>query len=110
MDEVSDRGDKGGKYAFSITLAEEFLNEMSRSGIGDGFSAAEVVHTLELPMMGPMELKVGLTITEVTFQMREEDQGRLHATVRAEGAVQVLGEVPMQPLPGAAHQIGRAHV
>lgn len=103
MDEVSDRGDKGGKYAFSITLAEEFLNEMSRSGIGDGFSAAEVVHTLELPMMGPMELKVGLTITEVTFQMREEDQGRLHATVRAEGAVQVLGEVPMQPLPGAAH-------
>jgi len=95
-----------GSWAVSIVVPEEFLNRLAASGIGDGIVTPGFAQTFQLPMMGPMDLAVGMTITGVEFQMAAEHPGRLVATIRAAGTVELVGEAPMPLLPGVVRARG----
>ena len=89
-------------WAASIVVPETFLNGLAASGIGDGIVVEPFTNLFQLPMMGPLELSVGMTITSVSFQMLDEHDGALRGTVRANGVVEILGDSPMPALPGSA--------
>jgi hypothetical protein len=93
-------------WAVSMVLSEEFLDGLSRAGIGDGVVVPPLRNTFQLPMMGALELTLSMTIVGVTFQMRPEHDGRLLATIRASGTLEVHGDAPMPILPGVARVRG----
>lgn len=93
------------RRAVALVIPAEFLNTLAEHGIGDGVEAPELRDTFQLPMMGPMEVSVGMTITGVAFQMRSGDRGRLRATVRASGALKFHGDFPME-VPGLVRVSG----
>lgn len=97
-------------WAVSIVVPEECLNQLARSGIGDGLETEGFSNTFQLPMMGPVTLEVGMTITGVSFEMRSEHPERLLATIRAAGSVAFVGENPMPALPGLARVRGEVLV
>lgn len=96
----------GSVWAASIVVPQEFLNGLARSGIGEGLETERFSNTFQLPMMGPVILNVGMTITGVTFEMRAEHPDRLCATIHAAGSVAFGGENPMPGLPGVARVRG----
>ena len=97
-------------WAVSVVVSEAFLNGMAASGIGDGIEAPGFRNTFHLPMMGPIEMSVGMTIVGVSFEMRASDANRLRATVRAAGLIEVHGNSPMPSFPGLAHVAGEVLV
>ena len=90
----------------TVTVPQEFLNALAAAGIGDGIEVEEFRNVFQLPMMGPIELSVGMTIVEVSFQMRSGDDGRFRATVRATGDIRFHGDSPMPAFPGLARVAG----
>ena len=96
----------GPAWALSLTVPEVFLDELAHAAVGDGIEVAAFRNVFQLPMMGPLELAVSMTITEVSFAMRSEHPDALLATVRASGRVEVLGDSPMPVLPGVARVRG----
>jgi len=96
-------------WALSAVISEQFLNALSRAGLRDGMHVEAFRQTFFVPMMGPVELSVALSITAVEFQMRAADRGRLRATVSAAGSVTMLGDHPME-LPGPARVRGEVLV
>lgn len=97
------------RWALSVVITDEFLNTFAVNGIGEGVEVAEFVQTFHVPMLGAVELAVGMSIVGVEFRMRAGDEDRLHATVSAAGHVRILGEVPMD-LPGPARVRGEVLV
>ncbi len=93
-------------WALSLTVPETLLDEFARAAVGDGIEVAEFRNVFQLPMMGPLELAVSMTITGVSFAMKAEHPDALLATVRATGRVEVLGDSPMPVLPGVARVRG----
>ena len=93
-------------WALSAVVSEEFLNTLARNGIGDGIEAAELRQQFNLPLLGSIDLSIGMVIVEVSFQMLEEHGDRLLATIRATGAVTFHGDTLMPPLPGLARVRG----
>jgi hypothetical protein len=89
-----------------MVVSEEFLDGLSRAGIGDGVVVTPLRNTFQLPMMGAIELTLSMTIVGVTFEMRPEHGGRLLATIRASGTLEVHGDAPMPILPGVARVRG----
>ena len=104
-DDTTDR-----HWALSVVVSEEFLNTLARNGIGDGIAAAELRQQFNLPMLGSIDLSIGMVIVEVTFQMIEENLDRLHATIRATGDIRFHGDTMMPPLPGLARVRGEVLV
>lgn len=104
-EEASDR-----HWALSVVVSEEFLNSLARNGIGDGIAAAELRQQFNLPMLGSIDLSIGMVIVGVTFQMLENNVDRLQATIRATGAITFHGDTPMPPLPGLARVRGEVMV
>jgi hypothetical protein len=94
------------RWALSLTVPEPFLEELARAAVGDGIEVAAFRNVFQLPMKGPLELSVSMTITGVSFAMRAEHPDALLATVRANGRVEVLGDSPMPVLPGVARVRG----
>jgi hypothetical protein len=84
-----------GRWAAAIVVPADFLNALAAHGIGEGVVAPSFRNTFALPMLGPVELSVGMTITSVTFEMRASDGDRLRATVRARGDITFHGDAPM---------------
>src|SRR5690606_18461332 len=82
------------------------LNELAAAGVGDGIEVAELRNVFQLPMMGPLELAVRMTIVGVSFTMLADHDGALLGQVRATGEVEVLGDTPMAVLPGRARVRG----
>lgn len=93
-------------WALSLTVPETLLNELAQAGVGDGIEVAAFRNVFQLPMMGPLELAVSMTITGVRFAMKAEHPEALLATVHAAGRVEVLGDSPMPVLPGVARVRG----
>ena len=93
-------------WALSAVVSEEFLNTLARNGIGDGIEAAELRQQFNLPLLGSIDLSIGMVIVEVSFQMLEEHGDRLLATIRATGAVTFHGDTLIPPLPGLARVRG----
>lgn len=97
-------------WAVSIAVADEFLNRLAVSGLGDGLEVATFRQAFSVPMMGEIDLSVDMTITAVEFSMRSEAAGRLHVTVSASGVIEFHGDTPMVALPGAARVRGEVLV
>ena len=91
-----------GPWALSLTVSEEFLNALAAAGVGDGISVPAFRETFPLPMLGDIELSMGMTITRVTFEMREANHGLLSASIWAAGSLEILGDSPMPSMPGRA--------
>jgi hypothetical protein len=98
------------RNAVALVVPEEFLNRLAARGVGDGIAAPVLRNTFHLPMMGPLEMSVWMTIVGVSFQMRAGDGGRLRATVRATGAIEFHGDTPMPSMPGLARVAGEVLV
>lgn len=98
------------RWALAAVVSEEFLNGMSRQGIGDGVVVEPFRQVFSLPMMGDIDLSVGMTITSVEFEMSALDPDRLRATVSAAGVVEFLGDNAMPAFPGAARVRGEVMV
>lgn len=93
-------------WAVSVVVPEEFLNRLATSGIGGGIVTPGFAQTFHLPMMGPVELAVGMTITGVEFAMSAAHPAHLLATIRAAGTVDLVGESMMPILPGVIRARG----
>lgn len=65
------------RWALAAVVSEEFLNGMSRQGIGDGVVVEPFRQVFSLPMMGDIDLSVGMTITSVEFEMSALDPDQL---------------------------------
>jgi hypothetical protein len=98
------------RHAVALVVPEELLNRLAARGVGDGIAAPVLRNTFHLPMMGPLEMSVWMTIVGVSFEMRAGDGGRLRATVRATGALELHGDTPMPPMPGLARVAGEVLV
>lgn len=98
-----------GPWALSAIVSDQFLNAMALTGLGGGVVVDEFRQSFGVPMMGTVELAVSMTITEVHFEMRAADRGKLRATVSAAGHVRLLGDVPVD-LPGPARVRGEVLV
>lgn len=98
------------RWAVALAIPAEFLNTLAAHGIGEGVEVPELRDVVQLPMMGPMELRVAMTIVGVSFQMRSGDGGRLRATVRAAASIEILGDTPMMMLPGLVRVSGEVLV
>jgi len=94
------------RWAAAVVVPEGFLNGLAHTGIGDGIVVPAFDNIFQLPMMGPLELSVGMTITGVSFEMLAANNGALLGSVRAMGSVEILGDSPMPALPGAARVRG----
>ncbi len=94
------------RHAVVLVVPQELLNRLAARGIGEGVEAPVLRNTFHLPMMGPLEMSVRMTIIGVSFEMRPTDGGRLRATVRATGSVELHGDTPMPALPGLARVSG----
>ena len=90
-----------GRWAAAVVVPAEFLNALAAHGTGEGVVAPPLRNTFSLPMMGPVELTVAMTIVGVSFEMRAGDGGRLRATVRARGDITFHGDAPMMEMPAA---------
>jgi hypothetical protein len=90
-----------GRWAAAVVVPAEFLNALAAHGIGAGVEVPPLRNTFSLPMMGPVELTVAMTIVGVHFEMRATDGHRLRATVRASGDMTFHGDAPMAELPAA---------
>lgn len=86
----------------SLTVSEDFLNALAISGIGEGISVPAFRETFPIPMLGEIELSMGMTISRVTFEMLEANHGMLAASIWAVGALEILGDSPMGSMPGRA--------
>ncbi len=94
-------------WALSAVVSEQFLNGLAAAGIGDGIEVEPLRNTFQLPMMGPMELTLSLTIVGVTFKMDPANGNRLFASISATGTVETHGgDAPMPLLPGVARVRG----
>ncbi len=93
-------------WALSAVVSEQFLNGLAAAGIGDGSEVEPLRNTFQLPMMGPMELILSMTITGVTFEMDPANGNRLFASISASGSVETHGDPPMPLLPGVARVRG----
>jgi len=98
------------RNAVALVVPEEFLNRLAARGVGDGIAAPVLRNTFHLPMMGPLEMSVWMTIIGVSFEMRAGDGGRLRTTVRATGAIELHGDTPMPAMPGLARVSGEVLV
>jgi len=98
------------RRAVALSIPVEFLNTLARHGIGDGVEVPELRDVVQMPMMGPMELRVAMTIVGVSFEMRAGDRGRLRATVSAAASVEILGDLPMLMMPGLVRVSGEVLV
>jgi hypothetical protein len=97
-------------WAVSMMITEEFLDGLAVAAIGDGIDVTPLRQVFQLPMMGPIELTLALTITGVTFKMTPELDGRLFATISAAGTAVVHSDTPLQLLPGVARVRGEVLV
>jgi hypothetical protein len=84
-----------GRWAAAVVVPADFLNALAAHGIGEGVVAPPFRNIFSMPMLGPIELSVAMTIVSVSFEMRAGDGDRLRATVRAHGEIDFHGDVPM---------------
>jgi hypothetical protein len=88
--------------ALALRVTESFLNDLAAALVGGGIEVPAFRNTFQLPMMGPLELEVGMTILGVSFRAAAHHGDRLMGTLRAAGRVEIMGDSPMPALPGAA--------
>jgi len=96
------RSGTDGPWALSLTVSEGFLNQLAATGIGDGVEVPVFRETFPMPMLGEIELAMGMTIVGVSFEMLEGHPGRLKASIRAAGSIEILGDSAMPSMPGRA--------
>ncbi len=102
------------RWAVCASVTDELLNDLALIGLGDGVALEAVEHEVNLPAMGEVRLRLALTVTAVTFDLRPDDDGRARVTVIGAGDVSVKGsdyegdtisdsamgmETPPAPLP-----------
>lgn len=93
-------------WALSAIVSEQFLNALARSGVGSGIEVEEVRQHFQLPMLGSVDVGVGMVIVEVSFSMDGAHADRLMATIRANGVVTFHGDSAMPAFPGVARVRG----
>lgn len=92
-------------------VTEEMLNDLAIVAVGGGATLEQVETDVALPAMGDVRLRVTLTVTGGSFDLRADDDGRARVVVTASGdvAVDVLdfegdtapaaGMLPSSPVP-----------
>jgi len=78
-----------GRWALCAAVTEEMLNDLMVFAVGEGVSLEPVTTDVALPAMGDVRLKVVLTVTGGTFDLRADDGGRARVVVDATGVVDV---------------------
>ncbi len=79
------------RWAVCASITDELLNDLAMLGMGDGISMEPVEHEINMPAMGEVRLRLALTISAVTFDLRADDGGRARVTVAGSGEVSVKG-------------------
>lgn len=79
------------RWAVCASITDELLNDLAMIGLGDGISMEPVEQEINLPAMGEVRLRLALTITGVTFDLRADDGGRARITVTGSGDVSIKG-------------------
>ncbi|RUP36120.1 MAG: hypothetical protein EKK60_15840, partial [Gordonia sp. (in: high G+C Gram-positive bacteria)] len=70
-----------GRWALCAAVTEEMLNDLMVFAVGEGVSLDPVTTDVALPAMGDVRLKVVLTVTGGTFDLRADDGGRARVVV-----------------------------
>ena len=79
------------KWAVCAAVTQEMLNDLVLFAVGAGVPLEPVETDVALPAMGDVRLKVALTITGGTFDLRADDGGRVRVVVTASGSVSFTG-------------------
>lgn len=77
------------RWALCAAVTEEMLNDLAALAVGDGVALEQIETDVALPAMGDVRLRVGLTVTGGTFDLRADDGGRARVVVTASGEVAV---------------------
>lgn len=80
-------------WALCAAVTEEMLNDLAILAVGDGVTLDQVETDVALPGMGDVRLRLTLTVTSGTFDLRADDNGRARVVIHASGdvAVEALG-------------------
>ena len=76
------------KWAVCAAVTQEMLNDLVLFAVGAGVPLDPVETDVALPALGDVRLKVALTITGGTFDLRADDGGRVRVVVSASGEVE----------------------
>lgn len=76
------------KWAVCAAVTQEMLNDLVIFAVGEGVALDPVETDVALPAMGDVRLKVALTITGGTFDLRVDDGDRVRVVVTASGVVE----------------------
>jgi hypothetical protein len=76
------------RWAVCAAVTQEMLNDLVLFAVGEGVRLDPVETDVALPAMGDVRLKVALTITGGTFDLRPDDGGRVRVVVTAAGEVE----------------------
>ncbi len=86
-----DGTDRTRRWAVWASVTDELLNDLALIGLGDGVALEPVEQEINMPAMGEVRLRLALTVTGVTFDLRATDDGRARVSVRGSGDVSVRG-------------------
>lgn len=76
------------EWAVCAAVTQEMLNDLVLFAVGAGVPLDPVETDVALPALGDVRLKVALTITGGTFDLRADDGGRVRVVVSASGEVE----------------------
>ena len=79
------------RWAVCVSVTDDLLNDIAMIGLGDGISMEPVEQEINLPAMGEVRMRLALTVTGVTFDLRSDDGGRARVKVTGSGDVSVKG-------------------
>ncbi len=76
------------KWAVCAAVTQDMLNDLVLYAVGEGVALDPVETDVAMPAMGDVRLKVALTITGGTFDLRADDGDRVRVVVAASGVVE----------------------
>ncbi len=75
------------RWALCASITEDLLNDVVLMAVGAGIPLEPLDTSVVMPGMGEVDVRLGLTITGGTLDLRADDGGRARVVVRADGEV-----------------------
>lgn len=79
----------GGRWAACASVTDDLLNDLVALAVGGGIALDALHQRVTLPAMGEVDLRLGLTVTGGSFDLRADDGGRARVVITADGDVAV---------------------
>ena len=76
-------------WALCASVTQDLLNDLVLFAVGEGVELAPLEQHINLPAMGEVQLRLALTITGGSFELRGDDGGRARVVITADGDVSV---------------------